>query len=383
MKRMTLLCVGPSGVPRTGQSIATETWITTSSHRIIHVGNNFEGRANFVRLLKTTTLPFRVFLRTIRSRPAGMYLSLKRSIPGAFADLLCVIAFRSIARGPVLVHLHGADLKEMQSSHLARAIVVLIWKAVTDVIVLSPRMVDQLEGLPDKCVHVIPNFSARMASEDVIQAKTKKLETEPLRVLYLSNIMFTKGFSYLVDAIRMLRAEGVNIGLTLAGRPLDDEIMSANEAIDLLNGVLGDGINYLGVLNGQEKWRQLEGAHVVALPTFYPIEAQPLCLIEGMAFGAVPLTTRHNYNEDFLDPRSALFVAPQDATAIADALRALHSNRCETWTRMKLAAQIAYDLHRVEGYTDAIDRVAYEAVMRRLNLATNSAAPRRHNGIRD
>lgn len=357
-----VLCVGPTGLPSTGQAVATESWLVNSSHRIGAVNNNFEGFGLASRLGHTILLPLRVFLKSYRTKPTAMYLSIKRSAFGATADLACLWIFKCVSRGPVVVHLHGADLKNSRKSRIIDALFHLIWLAVTDVIILSPRMAEQLDGLPYKRVHVVPNFAAQMCSEHSVSRKVDSAEIGPLRVLFLSNIMFTKGFLHLIEAVKSVRSEGIDIRLALAGKALDDDMMSASDAFAALNSSLEEGIEYLGVLTGREKWHQLEKAHVVALPTSYPVEAQPISLIEGMAFGAVPLTTRHNYNEDFLDPRVAVFVAHQSSVDIADALRMLFKNRAALARRIRLAWDIAHERHQTSSYVQRIDRILAHAI---------------------
>jgi glycosyltransferase involved in cell wall biosynthesis len=100
----------------------------------------------------------------------------------------------------------------------------------------------------------------------------------------------------------------------------------------------------------------------VALPTFYPTEAQPISLIEGIAFGCIPLTTRHNYNEDFLEPAITMFVEKRSTEAIVEALRSLIVNPSEAATRMRLAYAIANEKFDMMQFVNAIDRVVDEAI---------------------
>jgi len=358
-----ILCVGPQGMPRTGQALATDTWIAHSRHKVVSVNNNFEGLSGHARFVRTLALPLKVFLETRRTKPAAMYLSIKRSVFGAIGDLACVLVYRSIVTGPVVVHLHGADLATARDCLPAKALFRLLWSTVTDVIILSPQMDEQLRGLPKRRVHIVRNFSLTFASSNAISKKIHTIRQGPLRVLYLSNIMFSKGFSYLISAVNQLRADGQSVTLTLVGKPMRDREMSAKDALNLLEANLNqEGIRYLGVVHGSKLRRLLETAHIVALPTFYPTEAQPISLIEGMAFGCIPLTTRHNYNEDFLDPRIAVFVEPQNAKAISDALYALIADPEDAVSRIQLALNLAIEKHGVERFVRAIDGVLTGAI---------------------
>lgn len=358
----TVLTIGPIGLPRTGQAYATETWLNNTKHNVVQVDNNFEGMSKVARFLRSLALPFLVFLETRRSRPEVLYLSLKRSILGASADLACIFAYRTLIAGPVVVHLHGADLATIRRNRLGNVLIRQIWNAVSDVILLSPAMANQLTGLPERRIKVVYNFSSKFSVTTAVEAKAERLPGEPLRVLYLSNIMFSKGFSYLIDAVHSVRAEGVAVTLTLAGRPLGDAIMTADQAHARLMEELSDDIAYVGTIHGSDKWAALDTAHVVALPTFYSIEAQPISLIEGMAFGCIPLTTRHNFNEDFLDPNATVYVETKSAKSIAEALKAIVADTGGTAARMRIAFASANNRHSLENFVNGIDAVVDAAL---------------------
>ena len=66
---------------------------------------------------------------------------------------------------------------------------------------------------------------------------------------------------------------------------MGDEFQCAEMVGTYLEAGLGDGIEYVRPVSGAQKWDLLKKAHVLALPTFYGPEAQPISLIEGMAFG--------------------------------------------------------------------------------------------------
>ena len=51
------------------------------------------------------------------------------------------------------------------------------------------------------------------------------------------------------------------------------------------NHNINDKIRYFGIANYNEKRSLLLSADVLALPTKYPVEGQPISIIEGMAAG--------------------------------------------------------------------------------------------------
>jgi glycosyltransferase involved in cell wall biosynthesis len=358
----TILCVGPTGVPLTGQALATETWTTRSISQVIAVNNNFEGKTRLARFSYSLALPLRVLSACWRKKPDAMYLSMKRSKFGMLTDLFAVLAYRSTSRGPVIVHLHGADLALALNSYFTGQVAHLLWRSVTDVIILSPRMKEQLQSLPPRRIHVVGNFSEMFATPVAVEEKVATLGKRTMHVVYLSNIMYSKGFLYLIEAVKMLQDEGRRVHLSLAGQALNDHWMTAVEAQEALKMGLSIGIRYLGIVSGDAKRELLSIADVLVLPTFYPTEAQPISLIEGMAFGAVPLTTRHNYNEDYLDLRAALFVEKKSTSAIANALRQLLDDPIDHIARIRIAHSIALEKYDTRTFVQAIDNIISAAL---------------------
>ena len=363
-----ILAIGPRGSPITGQSIATDTWVAGSKHRIIAVNNNFEGMNVFRKIIRSLEFSLDILGKAFLYRPSALYLSIKRSTFGSAVDLICVILFRAVSSGPIVIHLHGADLNKERRRYIPNLIIKTIGKEATDSILLSPRMAEQLKGISSPRIHIIPNFSEMFPRKSEIAAKMETFLSEPLRILYLSNLIFSKGYTYLMSAVRSLRAKGIEVTLTLAGKPLDDEYMTAAEAKRRLDMELCEGINFIGTVRGSEKWDQLLKAHVIALPTFYRTEAQPLSLIEGMAFGCIPLTTQHNYNEDFLDPNAAIFVEKQSSESIEAAILDINNNRDASRSRAQLANSIATNCFQVDRYVNEIDSVFVNALNANHNI---------------
>jgi glycosyltransferase involved in cell wall biosynthesis len=76
-------------------------------------------------------------------------------------------------------------------------------------------------------------------------------------------------------------------------------------------------VKFLGPRSGDEKIRIFHESDVFAFPTWYPLEGQPVALIEAMAAGLPVLTTRHATIPDILGEDGALYVNKQDPLDIA------------------------------------------------------------------
>jgi glycosyltransferase involved in cell wall biosynthesis len=191
------------------------------------------------------------------------------------------------------------------------------------------------------------DFEPRLASRiDVVSnglpidlQPTRKVLPEPgagrpLELLYLSNMIQTKGYWDVLQAVRELKdVRGLTVRCRFAGRFL----ASSDDAVKLdpaeaeqrfLNAVadmgLGGQVDYIGPVAGDTKWALLRNAHFFLLPTRYVNEGQPVCIIEAMAHGCVTITTAFRAIPELIaDGESGVIVDYGAPEQIADAITSL------------------------------------------------------------
>jgi glycosyltransferase involved in cell wall biosynthesis len=162
--------------------------------------------------------------------------------------------------------------------------------------------------------------------------REKKERGAPLRLLFLSNMIASKGYEDAIEAVDRLRNEGARVELRLAGRWIDDADRVAFET--RISGDLAACVTHLGPIEDRGAIRALHRwADVLLFPTYYPTEAQPLVLLEAMSAGTPIVTTAHAGIPDMLESdKEALFVPPRDPGAIASAVRTLAE--MDGWIRL-------------------------------------------------
>ena len=80
-------------------------------------------------------------------------------------------------------------------------------------------------------------------------------------------------------------------------------------------------VSYIGVISGDDKAKALWDANVFVLPTFYPMEGQPISLLEGLSAGNIIVTTKHSGIPDIIDEKNGFFVPVQSPESIAICLK--------------------------------------------------------------
>ena len=160
---------------------------------------------------------------------------------------------------------------------------------------LQPARVAILpNGIPDPCpdfdARVLPLRSARCKERCQRLADGESDAREPVifRVCFLANCTREKGLFDAAEAVELanqrLRAERapVRMQLTVAGT-----FLSEGERVEFETFVRSHQIPlvYTGFLTAADKTQLLLESDCFCFPTFYSAEAQPLSLIEAMAFG--------------------------------------------------------------------------------------------------
>jgi colanic acid/amylovoran biosynthesis glycosyltransferase len=146
------------------------------------------------------------------------------------------------------------------------------------------------------------------------------------RVVVPANLLVVKGHTYLLEAIRLLAARGVDVHVDLAGDgPLREELVGKVEKLKLR-----DRVSFLGVLPHEVLLERMQagGWDILVLPSIVTDSGEkegiPVAVIEAMSC-RVPVvsTVTGGIPELFEGIDDALLVPPKDPTALSEAIEKL------------------------------------------------------------
>jgi glycosyltransferase involved in cell wall biosynthesis len=141
----------------------------------------------------------------------------------------------------------------------------------------------------------------------------------PLRILYVGVLHEGKGLLTLVDACRRLKSTGVEFQLDLMGQPESEGFLARLQA-RIADAGIDQQVQFLGVLNGADKWAAYARADVLCHPTYY--DTVPVVVLEAMAARLPVVSTNHSGVPSLVaDGHTGLLVDPRDDAALAEALR--------------------------------------------------------------
>lgn len=213
-----------------------------------------------------------------------LYLVCSRSTAGFLRDLPAYLTQFFGVR--VVVHVHGSDIVGLCRRPWVGPIARFLL-ARCELIVPSAHLLVPLRGVGMRQVHLCENFSEYVEPSGASVLPTQaESGSRPWRILWNSNVMASKGFFAVAEAVRSMVEEGRSVRLIVLGRPIGDEVMDLRACQDALLRLLGPGwIEHPGQVDRAMAMHLLHEADVVCLPSRYSSECQPLAVIEAMCAG--------------------------------------------------------------------------------------------------
>jgi len=265
------------------------------------------------------------FLRTYRHLPSMVRADVAYMTPGqTLYGVLKYAPFIALSRLlgiPYVIHLHGNHLGAHFSKlrGIKRSLFRGCISGAAAAIVLSESLRENFSGLlPPERIHVVENF----AGDELFAAPRQEKDRSQMKLLYLSNLMREKGILELLDSLCELKGKGVQFSAHIAGR-LEEGIRTDVEGrLEKLR----PEVTYVGPVSGQQKIDLLNQCNVLALPTYYSMEGQPIALLEGLASGNILVTTRHAGIPDIIDHTNGYLLPTRDVEALTRCLEHVAKN---------------------------------------------------------
>lgn len=353
MSRRKLILIGPTPPPIHGSAFATLHLIEAVDHAGAF-GAHLETGEDDRPVFNTGVFDFQnvylgvkhvltLILMLIRNRDADVHVPISQNRWGFARDAI-FIWIAHLARRKVIVHLYGglfgdfyAGLKGVERAFVRRTFgcVDAAWvetenRRTVFSALLPPEAVRVVENTADDCGP--PMREARRAAD-----------AERLRILFLANLIPTKGHRELLAALERLADRGQSgIDVRLVGEVQPDEAELVRAAAGRL-GPAGITVELLDAVMGEDKLALYRWADVLALPSRYPPEGQPLVLLEAMSAGLAIIGSDHSgIPHTVIDGEQGLIVPKGDVEALAEAVVRLTGDR-ELLAQLGAAGRDRYD----------------------------------------
>ena len=296
------------------------------------------GKFSITKLVDNFLLIFRFVFVLITNPKTAIYITTSQSKVGFVRDHL-FISLAKIFNRKIVAHQFGANYQEFyntQTEKFKNKIKKTLEK--TDfVIVEGDYTKEQFQFLSDYKTKVvtIPNGLPENIKSNSISPKNIN-PAQPIRIIYLSNLIESKGYWDVLQAINILaNRENVNMEAIFSGKflqDIDDKMFSSsdharNEFFNFIKAnKLEERVQYYEGLFGENKSKAFNDAHFFSLPSYYGNEGQPVSILEALAYGCVPIVTDYRVIPTMVNTDNGFFVNPKSPEEIVKAITSMVSN---------------------------------------------------------
>ena len=249
-------------------------------------------------------------------KPQLLYVT-PNACGGAFYKDFVVVQMLKRLGCQVVVHYHNKGVATRQEKWLDNVLYKRFFKGIK-VILLSECLYEDVRKYVDRGdVLVCGNGIPSSAIEGLVSASPAMTSPEDKvpHLLFLSNLLISKGVVVLLDSLKVLKEKGCRFVCDFVGGETVemDATMFQNE---VTKRGLEDMVVYHGRKYGKDKEAFLNGADIFVFPTFYHNECFPLVLLEAMQHRLPCVSTTEGGIPGIIDEGKTGFLVPKYNAAI-------------------------------------------------------------------
>lgn len=257
---------------------------------------------------------FKTLAKLCTKRYDACYLAITCHGKGFLKDapfaLLC-----KLFGNKIIIHQHNKGMSRDVDKPLFRHLFKAVYRNAK-VILLSERLYPDISEIVERkqvsiCPNGIPEVKRSVAKKNKIP-----------RLLFLSNLIESKGVLVLLDACKILKGLGYDFTCDFIGGETVD-IDSARFHNEVAVRKLSDIVHYLGRRYGDDKNQEIANCDIFVFPTSYPNECFPVVLLEAMQQGKPIVTTNIGGIPDIITENCGFTVIPDSPHEIAEKIAQL------------------------------------------------------------
>lgn len=278
------------------------------------------GKRGFVKVFRFASIWFNVLRQLIIFRPRLCYFAITAKGSAFYKDASIVFLMK-IFGVKLVYHFHNKGVSTRQDKWIDNLLYRFVFNN-NDVILLSRHLYPDIHKyVPKERVYYCPNGIPDLEGNNVVSLKNDDSRT--VEILFLSNLIESKGVFVLLEACAILLKNQVSFHCTFVGGIGDVNEEQFKEKVQKLH--LYNNVAYLGKKYGNEKKSEFEKADIFVFPTYF--ETFGIVNLEAMQFSLPIVSTFEGGIPDVVEDGVTGFLVPQkDATALADKLEILIIN---------------------------------------------------------
>ena len=295
----------------------------------------------YVRFISCMIKTWGSLLMLIFVKPSILHLNLGQSLASFLRvgfPFLCLKLLRR--RLVVITSLHGSVFMEWSCESPVAKVFLWYLRQSHAITVLGEKQREKLieMGVAQQKIYIVPN-TCDLALEEETRVDFKQSKQDVVSLLHLSLLIESKGYPEFLEALELLSLDPdlpCDVEAVLCG-PMtftaycerftsesikEEWIQSKISSISERNGSRVN-VRWIRGASGKEKLELFRKAQIFVFPSKFPVEAQPLVLLEAMATGCALISSTVGEIPSTLDESVAILEDEPTAECLAQDIKKL------------------------------------------------------------
>ncbi|MEZ7495058.1 glycosyltransferase family 4 protein [Leeuwenhoekiella aequorea] len=296
---------------------------TVFNARYINLGTSKNideiGKGGFQKVLRYLNILFKVLKQLVIFKPNVCYLAISAKGAAFYKDALVALVIKSLGF-KIIYHFHNKGVSENQGKRFDDLLYSWVFRNTYAILLSQHLYYDIKKYFSKNRVFYCPNGIPKLKKND-LKFRIKN-NNDSIQLLFLSNLIESKGVFILLDALKILKETTQSFNCVFVGGEGDVSEHQFNEYVKKLE--LSDHVQYLGKKYGSDKNEVFLAADIFIFPTFYHNETFGLVNLEAMQYSLPVISTPEGGIPDVIDDGESGFLVPQkDTKALAEKIEQL------------------------------------------------------------
>lgn len=293
-----------------------------------------------------------------RVKPQLVYVT-PNACGGAFYKDFVVVQTLKTLGCKVVAHYHNKGVATRQDKWFDDILYRHFFKGIKVILLAEALYHDIRKYVDRKNVFICPNGIPETPG---VEPEAERHNSIP-HLLFLSNLLVSKGVLILLDACKILKGKGYSFVCEFVGGETAE--INADRFEEEVRKRELNGISvYKGKKYGEDKTHAFENADIFVFPTFYANECFPVVLLEAMQYGLPCISTNEGGIADIIDDgQTGFIVERKNAEALSEKIEILINNadmRMKMGQKGKLKFRRKFTAEHFEAaITDILKRQTY------------------------
>lgn len=254
--------------------------------------------------------------KTVKDYPPDLVYFTANACGGPFYKDFIIVELLKKMGCKIVVHYHNKGVSTRQDRWLDNCLYRHFFKGLKVILLAEVLYKDVQKYVKRQDVQICPNGIPESID---YEPKAKRNNAVP-HILFLSNLIESKGVIVLLDALKILKEKGYSFVCDFVGGETAE--IDASRFDDEVNKRgLNDIAIYHGRKYGDEKMNIYKSSDIMVFPTFYHNECFPLVLLEAMQCGVACISTDEAAVPEIIDDGRSGYIVPKESDGKPSAAR--------------------------------------------------------------